>query len=277
MSNLGGTMKKAFKAYLVLLPSLTGFFLLYILPFVIGLKYSVQRSSFNKEFVGLKNYMDIFDNEAFTLALKNNMIFMVIGIPLIIILSFVVSVAIYELKVSKFIKFALIIPIAIPSAAVAGFFKSVFDAEIFSLIDSQYAMLAVIIIYIWRSAGFNIIIYTAALSQMNKSAIEASSIDGATYLQRLYHIIMPMMIPSTFFVAILSIMNSFKVFKDIYILQGKYPNPQIYMLQHYMNNIFSKMQIERLTTAAYIFTAFIFLFALVFYRIERNYLDKVGD
>lgn len=275
MSN-GGRMKK-FKAYIILLPSLTGFFLLYILPFFIGIKFSMQRSAFNKEFVGLANYIKIFDNEAFVLALKNNLIFMVIAIPSVMIVSFVVSLLMHELKVSHWIKIAMIIPIAIPSAAVSGFFKTVFDAEAFSIIESNFAMLAVIIIYIWRSAGFNIIIYMAALGQMNKSAIEAASIDGAGYMNRLYHIILPMMIPSTFFVAIMSIMNSFKVFKDVYILQGAYPNPQIYMLQHYMNNIFSKLQNEKLTTAAYIFTIFIFLFALVFYKVERNYLDKVGD
>lgn len=275
MSN-GGQMKK-FKAYLILLPSLFGFFLLYILPFFIGIKFSLQRSSFNQEFVGLANYIKLFENEAFVLALKNNLLFMAIAIPLVMVVSFGVSLLMYELKVSNWIKIAMIIPIAIPSAAVSGFFKTVFDADGFSIIESNYAMLAVIIIYIWRSAGFNIIIYMAALGQMNKSTIEAASIDGAGYMSRLYHIIIPMMIPSTFFVAIMSIMNSFKVFKDVYILQGAYPNPQIYMLQHYMNNIFSKLQNEKLTSAAYIFTIFIFLFALVFYRVERRYLDKVGD
>lgn len=274
--NSGGKMKK-YKAYLILLPSLIGFFMLYILPFFIGIKFSLQRSSFNSEFVGLSNYIKIFDNEAFTLALKNNLIFMGIAIPLIMVVSFLIALLMYELKVNHWIKIAMILPIAIPSAAVSGFFKTVFDAQSFSLIESNYAMLAVIIIYIWRSAGFNIIIYMAALGQMNKSTIEAASIDGAGYMSRLYHMIIPMMIPSTFFVAIMSIMNSFKVFKDVYILQGAYPNPQIYMLQHYMNNIFSKLQNEKLTTAAYIFTIFIFMFALVFYKVERNYLNKVGE
>lgn len=268
---------KKYKAYLVILPSLIGFFLLYILPFFIGIKFSMQRSSFNDSFVGLNNYINIFHNDAFMLALKNNLIFMVIAIPLVMVVSFIVALLMHELKVHFLIKIAMIIPIAIPSAAVSGFFKAVFDMEGLSLIESRYAMLAVIIIYIWRSAGYNIIIYMAALGQMNKSALEAASIDGAGYMSRLYHITLPMMIPSTFFVAIMSIMNSFKVFKDVYILQGAYPNPQIYMLQHYMNNIFSKLQNEKLTTAAYIFTAFIFVFALVFYRVERSYLDKVGE
>lgn len=268
---------KKIKAYVILFPSLLGFFLLYIMPFFIGIKFSLQRSSFNDEFVGLSNYFKLFENEAFVLALKNNLIFMAIAIPTIMIVSFLVALLIHELKMNRWIKIAMILPIAIPSAAVSGFFKTVFDASSFSLIESNYAMLAVVIIFIWRSAGFNIIIYLAAMGQMNKSAIEAASIDGAGYFNRLYHIIIPMMIPSTFFVAIMSIMNSFKVFKDVYILQGAYPNPQIYMLQHYMNNIFGKLQNEKLTAAAYIFTIFIFLFALGFYKIERNYLDKVGE
>jgi len=247
------------------------------MPFFIGIKFSLQRSSFNDDFVGLSNYFKLFENEAFVLALKNNLIFMAIAIPTIMIVSFLVALMIHELKMSKWIKIAMILPIAIPSAAVSGFFKTVFDAQGFSLIESNFAMLAVVTIYVWRSAGFNIIIYMAAMGQMNKSALEAASIDGAGYMNRLYHIIIPMMIPSTFFVAIMSIMNSFKVFKDVYILQGAYPNPQIYMLQHYMNNIFGKLQNEKLTAAAYIFTVFIFLFALGFYKVERNYLDKVGE
>lgn len=265
------------KGYYFILPSLLGFAFFFVLPFIGGIKYSFNMSGFNNTFVGLKNYKEIFASEAFRLALKNTGVFMGIAIPLIIILSFIISLIIHEIKAPKLIKLFIILPMIIPSATVAGFFRKIFGTAGFNIIDSEYAMIVVILIFIWRNTGYNLIIYLAGLSQINKEVIEAAEIDGASYLQKLWHIIIPLCIPTTVFVSIVTIINSFKVFKDIYILQGSYPNPKIYMLQHYMNNKFRDLQYEKLTSAAYIFALLIFAFAFLVFMVDKNHAKKVGD
>jgi len=268
---------RKYKGYLFILPSLIGFGILYVIPFLGGIKYSVSKSGFDNTFVALKNYKDVFSSEAFKLALKNTSFFMGLAIPLLIIISFILALIIYEIKAPKILKLFIILPMTIPSGTVAGFFRKIFGLDGFNIIDSEYAMLVVILIFIWRNTGYNLIVYLAGLSQINKEVVEAAKIDGANYFQRLKHIIIPLCTPTTVFVAIITIINSFKVFKDIYILQGDYPNPKIYMLQHYMNNKFRDLQYEKLTSASYIFTILIFAFAAIIFIMDRRYEKKVGE
>lgn len=262
---------KKLKGYLFIFPSLLGFSIFYVIPFFSGIRYSVLRSGFDKTFVGLQNYLDVINSEAFRLALKNNITFMLIGIPLAMILSFVIALIIDEIDASRYIKLAIILPIAIPSAITSGFFRKVFGTGLENILNSEYAMVAVIIIYVWRSIGYNLIIYLATLTHMDKSVIEASKIDGSSYIQRIRHIIIPLTTPTTVFVFIVSIINSFKVFKDVFILQGSYPNQKIYMLQHYMNNVFRNLKYQSLTAASYIFAIIIFTFAGIFFYIDKRF------
>lgn len=267
---------KNYKGYLFILPSLTGFFLLYILPFVWGIRYSVSRSGFDTSFVGLHNYKELLSSLSFKLALKNNIIFLFVGIPALIVISFLLALIIHEIEAPQIIKLAIILPIAIPSATVGGFFREVFASGINNIIDSDYAMVVAILIFIWRGTGYNLIVYLASLTQLDKSIIEAAKIDRANYFQIVRHIIIPQVTPATVFVSIISIINSFKVYKDLYILQGNYPNPHIYMLQHYMNNQFRALEYQKLTSAAYIFSIVIFFIALIFFFIDRRHLEKGG-
>lgn len=260
-----------------LLPSLLGFSLLYILPFMLAVKYSFQRSSFSSEFVGLSNYINMFSNTSFTLALKNTVIFMVIALPLIIAISFLVSLTIYEVNPPKFVSIFIILPMVIPSGSMAGFFKNAFGASAGNILDSNIAMLIVIMLYIWRNTGYNMIIYLAGFSRIDKSVIEASDIDGISYIGKIKYIYWPLTLPATAFVGVISIINSFKIFKDIFVLQGAYPNPKIYMLQHFLNNKFAFLKYEELTAAANIFTILIFMIILVFLLLDRKYAKKVGD
>lgn len=258
-------------------PSLLGFSILYLIPFLWGIRYSVSKSGFDDTFVGFNNYGDVLSSAAFRLALKNTIIFMGIAIPLIMLLSFLLALALYELKPPKFVYLFMVLPIAIPSAAAAGFFRKLIGTGAFSLMNSDYAMLGVILIFLWKNTGYNLIINTAGLLQLDASIIEASKIDGANYFQRLTRVILPLCTPTTVFAGIVTIINSFKVFKDVYVLQGSYPNPGIYMLQHYMNNKFTDLQYEKLTSAAYLFAMVIFAAAFVLFYLDRTYGRKVGE
>jgi multiple sugar transport system permease protein len=261
---------------LLLLPSLMGFLLLYILPFLWGLRYSVSRSGFDDAFVGLSNYRYVIHSPSFRLALKNNLVFLAIGIPLLIVISFLLALLVYEVKASPWVKLAIVLPIAIPSASVSGFFREFMATGIHNLMDSDLAMVSVIILFIWRSTGYNLLVYLAALGSMDQSLLESALMDGASYRQRVQHVILPALTPATVFVSILSIINSYRVYKDVFILQGNYPNSRIYMLQHYMNNQFAHLQYQNLTAAAFLFVLLIFGVALIFFYVDHRYHLRTG-
>lgn len=123
---------RAIKAYFFVLPSFIGFSILYLLPFIWGIRYSVSLSGFDNTFVGTENYKNVLLSSAFRLALKNTGIFMSIAIPLIIILSFLLALAVYELKPPIWVYLFIVLPVAVPSATVVGFFRKLIGTGCFS-------------------------------------------------------------------------------------------------------------------------------------------------
>lgn len=260
-------------AYSFIAPHFFGFLIFYIIPFIGTVYYSFRKGMFNPNFAGIENYIKLFNNTPFKIAVENNIIFMFVAIPSIVILSFFISYNLYELKIHRIFKLMFILPIFIPSGAVIGFYRLLFG----DFLDSGAVMLAVVLIFVWKNMGYNIIIYFAAFASINKDILDYVKIDGANYMQTIKHVVYPMTMPATFFVIVVSIVNSFKVFKDIYLLQGNYPNEKIYMLQNFMNNKFTALQIEQISATANLFAIFVFLGIYVFYTFEKRYLRKVSD
>ncbi|BES65638.1 sugar ABC transporter permease [Gottschalkiaceae bacterium SANA] len=260
-----------------ILPSFLGFLVLFLIPYLIGIKLSFQNSSLDSTFVGFSNYILLFQNEAFRLAVKNTLFFMGIAIPLILVISFLLALILYEIPTPGFVKLFIILPMFIPSGTVAGFFNDLFGNGVDNLLNSDKAMWVLIVLFIWRNTGYNLILYLAGLLRIDKSIIESSEIDGVNYWEKVQHIYMPLCTPTTVFVTVLSIINSFKVFKDIYILQGPYPNPRVYLLQHFMTNKFQSLQYAELTSAAYVFTIGVLVVVYLLFLVDRNYAKKVGE
>ena len=258
-------------------PHLLGLTLVYLMPFILSLVLSFQKSITRIGTFTFKNYISVIHNDAFQLALKNNLVFMLIGLPLIMLISFALSYAVYAQKPPKWVSLAFILPICIPSAAVIGFFRRLFDYGPNSLLDSDMAMIAVIIIFIWKNMGYNILIFLAGFSNIPTVLYENAEMDGANKLQVLWHIVVPQMTGTAVFAFVVSLLNSYKVFKDIYLLQGAYPNASIYMLQNYMNNKLLKFQIGELTAASNLFMLAILLVIASFFMIDTQSNKKERD
>ena len=108
---------------------------------------------------------------------------------------------------------------------------------------------------------------------MPKEIYEAADIDGAGAYRKLTRITVPLIIPSVFFIVIISIINSFKSFREAYILCGTLPNKSIYMLQHFLNNNFANLNYQRLSVAAIL--VFLVIFVIVFAMLKIK--EKIGD
>ena len=117
------------------------------------------------------------------------------------------------------------------------------------------------------------ILFMAALNNIPKELIEAAELDGATGRYIFFHIKLRYLSPTVLFVTILSIINSFKIFREIYLLTGDYPYDGLYMLQHFMNNMFKHLDYQRLSAAA-VFLAIVIVILVALLFLDRKLLRK---
>jgi multiple sugar transport system permease protein len=136
---------------------------------------------------------------------------------------------------------------------------------------SESARTVVIIVYIWKNMGYNVILFLAGLQQIPKDYYETARIEGAGRLRQFRSVTLVYITSTMFFVVIMSIVNSFKVFRETYLIAGDYPHDSIYMIQHYMNNMFVSLDIQKLTAAATLMFVSILLIVLALFAMERRH------
>ena len=142
-------------------------------------------------------------------------------------------------------------------------------------LNSGWAVFVLAVVYLWKYLGYMMILFLAGLSEIPRSFGESAEMDGANKIKRFFYVTLPCLRPTLFFVVVLSIANSFKVFREIFLIAGPYPNESIYMLQHYMNNMFSRGDYPMLTSAAYITAVIIIAFLLVMFALNRSAQKKL--
>lgn len=270
--------------WLMLLVSLAGFCLFYLVPFVVSFFYSVVDNPIHGDYCGLQNYKELFQNQYFLKGLKNTAVFMAISIPLNMVLSLGVALVIHNIKqYPKFFSLIFLIPLAIPSATSAFFwesfwgvhgtfnkFLSIFGIRGIDWLDSKYSMIAMVVIFIWKNIGYNMALYLSGLSSIPEQYYEYADVEGAGSVWKFKHITWVYLIPTSFLVLIMTFVNSFKVFKEIYIITGEYPPDGLYVLQHYMNNMFRSLNYSKLASAIYILIIVIVLFVACLFHTERK-------
>jgi multiple sugar transport system permease protein len=276
--------KKA--VYMFLIPSLVGFLVFFMVPFVGSLYYAFDT---NGTF-SLYNFTYTLQNEAFQLALKNTLLFLAICVPLNMILPLLVAIAVKSIgEQSRLFRLAYISPLVVPVASVAIFWSilfapggtinhilGTFGIPETDFLHSGWAVFVVALIYLWKNLGYMMVLYLAGLSEIPLSYYEAASMDGADAFQKFRKITVPCLWPTIFFVLVLSVVNCFKVFREMFLITGAYPDESVYMLQHYMNNMFRNTDYARLTSAAFIITAFIVVFLLIMFRLNRRAQKRLG-
>lgn len=267
--------KKEAKAYLFLLPSLLGVSFFVLIPFCDAIRRSLL-DAMGRNYVGIQNYNTVIHNEAFLLAAKNTVRFVLICIPLLLLISLILSLLLYSQKKCRdFFKTTFLLPMAIPVASVALLWKIIFHKNgllnsfllffggtAIGWMNSKYAFWVLIFSYLWKNTGYDIILWLAGLSGISSTLYEAASLDGAGKLQIFRFITLPLLLPTVFIISVLSLVNSFKVFREAYLVAGNYPDKSIYMIQHLFNNWFVNLEIHKMCAGAVIF-AFIIVVAVL--------------
>ena len=258
--------KRAFKGILFILPSFAGVCLFWLLPYMDVIRRSFF-SAVGGTFTGLKNYETVFANQAFLLAGENTIRFFGTCIPLLVLLSLITAVLINGLKEMhrQLLKTAFLLPMAIPVASVVLLWRALFNGQ--GILNHLLFMLSLknvdwmntgasfgvlVISYIWRNLGYDIVLWLAGLSAIPESLYEAAHVDGAGTWKCFTCITMPNLLPSLFTIVVLSLLNGFKVYREAYLAAGDYPQEKMYLLQHLFNNWYRDLAIDKMSAAAVI-------------------------
>ena len=103
--------------------------------------------------------------------------------------------------------------------------------------------------YIWKNLGYTVLLWLTGIMSISDSLSEAAAVDGANGFKTLRHIILPNLKPTAYTITIISFLNSFKVFREAYLVAGAYPHESIYLLQHLFNNWFANMELDKMAAA----------------------------
>lgn len=245
-------------------PSFLGVLLFFILPFMVVIFYSVVDNPISANFVFLDNFKNIIANSAFQRAVHNTLMFSLVSVPLAVVLSLVLAIVL-ESKIpfkSQFRTFFLS-PLMVPVASIVLIWQvlfhyngavndmlSTFGIGKIDWMKSEYGLVVVAILFLWKNLGYNMILFMAALSSIPKDILEVARLESATPFQTFFHIKIRYLSSTLLFVTIMSLISSFKIFREVYLLTGDYPTDTVYMLQHYMNNMFRKLDYQTLSAAA---------------------------
>ena len=247
-----------------LFPSLAGVLVFFVLPFLVVIYQSVLDNPVTKNFVFLKNYEMLVNNNAFRMAVKNTLTFSAIAVPLAVILPLLLAIILMSnIPGRSRFRTMFITPLMVPVASVVLIWQVVFHyngvlneitamfgAAPIDWLKSEYGHLVVLVLYLWKNIGYNMILFMSALAAIPKDIIEVAILEGAGPIRRFFAFKLRYLSSSIVFVSLLSLINSFKVFREVYLLTGDYPFDTLYMLQHFMNNTFGSLDYQKLSSAA---------------------------
>lgn len=266
-------------------PSIAGFVVFFAAPFLISLYYCFTEGITGTRFAGFNNFKSLLESNSFRLAAINTLKFNFISVPVIMVLSLSIALLLNSnIKFISVFKSLIILPLVIPVASVIYVWQILFGEygtvngflvlcglQPVDWLNSGWSFFILVSLYVWKNCGYNIILFIAGLNDIPVEYYEAAGIDGAGWVKCLMKITLPRIIPVGFFVFIISIINSFKVFREAYLLAGSYPYQDIYMLQHFMNNNFESLNYQRLSTAAFLVVIQIVLLVFFLFRFEERY------
>ncbi|MCD7884140.1 MAG: sugar ABC transporter permease [Lachnospiraceae bacterium] len=272
------TNQKRWKGFLWILPSLFGTIIFYCVPLMDVIRRSVTENA-GSAFVGWKNFQTVFENTAFQLAAKNTLRFIAVCIPLLLSLSLLLAVVIMRCRWENFYKSAMLLSMALPAVSVALIWKLLFHNHgvlngVLTLIglqttdwlNSGASFWVLVLSYLWRNIGYDMVLWIAGLQQIENDIYEAARVDGAGEIRIFFWIILPNMKQVFYTVAVLSLLNSFKVFREAYLVAGNYPHESMYLMQHLFNNWFAALSLDKMSAASVLLGMVILLMIILLYR-----------
>jgi len=233
-------MQKTLKRYfpIFVLPTLIAFSFAFIIPFVMGvyLSFCKFKTITNAQFVGLENYIKIFADKDFVNAFGFTLKFSVVSIVTINVFAFILALALTrKIKGTNLFRTVFFMPNLIGGIILGYIWQQMINAVLLKyettlVANPTYGFWGLIILMNWQMIGYMMIIYVAGLQNVPTDLIEAAEIDGATSLQTLFKVKIPMVMPSITICLFLTVSNSFKLFDQNLALTAGAPSKKTAML-----------------------------------------------
>lgn len=237
--------------------SIMGFIIFYIIPFIVSIRK-----------IRIREISNLMKSDAFYLALNNTGKFLLIGVPLLFLLSLAVAFSMehlfrYKVPGRGIIMGLHILPMVIPSILIAFIIQMFFEQYgivngwLVSLgftpikwLTSSKAFVILLLIFLWKNYGYCMVIALGGLQGISKDTIEAARLDGANEWDLITKIDLPQIKSHLIFMLMIEIVGVFKVFRESYMLFGNYPEQSIYMIQNFMNNCLYSLNYNRIAVAS---------------------------
>lgn len=244
--------------HLFLLPGLSGVAFFVLIPFGDVILRSF-RTALSGRFVGLQNYQSVYGNAAFRLAAVNTVRFVSVCIPLLLLISLVLALMINGTSKWGKYKNLYLLPMSVPTATMVLVWKMIFSRQGFlnrmigahvDFMGENSAFFILVGTYLWRNLGYTLILWIAGLNAIPGDIPDAAKVDGAGRIQRFLWVILPNLKGSMYTITVLSLLNSFKVFREVYLISGSYPQEKIYLLPHVFNNWYTNLDLDKMAAGA---------------------------
>ena len=278
--------------YSFILPNLIGYSIFVFIPVCFSFVLSVMKwdgSQIPMEFVGLQNFVQIFGDRFFRGALWHTVVYALMTVLPTLVLAMLLAVLLNsKIKGIAFYRTAFFFPYIASIVAVGAVWNMLFQPDFGPIneflkligisnpprwvVSTDWAMVAVAIVTIWKYMGYYMIVYLAALQGISRSLYEAASIDGANGWQKLRYITIPMLTPTTFFVLIMLTIQCFKVFDMVYVMTGGGPGNATQTLVNYIyDKAFVNWQFGPASAGAIVLFAVVLVITLIQFQGEKKW------
>lgn len=284
-------MRKNWSAYLFLAPGLIHFAIFTVFAVSFAFYISFHRWNIiqpDKPFVGLENYIRLFQDPRFIRAVTNTLTFM-IGVPLNLAAGLSVALLLNtKVRGQAIYRTLFYIPVVTPLVVSSIIWKWVYqgdygllnyyllklgiiDHKIVWLADPDLALPALIIMGIWGGTGGTMVIYLAGLQSIPEEMYDAAKVDGANAWQRLLYVTIPLLRPTTFFLFITGVIGTFQIFTEVYIMTNGGPLNRTTTIGYYLyTKAFRELDMGYVTSMAFVLFAMIFVFTVIQWKYTRG-------
>ena len=278
------------KPYLYIIPSFVFLAIFTYYPFVNStylsfFKYNL--STPDKAFSGLSNYVQILHDPLFWTVVKNNIVYASGTIVVSVSLGMILAIVVHEnIKRKGFYQVAIFYPNVIPMAAAAMvwvwlftpgyglinyFIRQLGFPDIKWLEDRQFALVALMVVGIWKRVGYYMIVFMAGLQNIPQEIYAAGTMDGATGLKKNFYLTLPLLSPTTFFVVIIAIMHSFQAIDQIYLMTHGGPGNATNMFVYFIyENAFMFYDIGYASALTSVLLVFLLLLTLLAFTVSSR-------
>lgn len=286
---------RKFTPYLFIMPMLIGLIVFRFGPILASfvISFTEWRGTTPPEFIGFGNYIELFNKPVFWEVLGNTIIFAALFVPGVMILGLALAVLVNQkLKGIAFYRGMYYLPAITSMVAVALVWNWIFATR-YGIVNhilrtyfevgrppawlasADTALLVLVIVSIWKSAGLQMLIFLAGLKGIPGYLYEAARIDGANRWQQFRHVTLPMLTPVTFFVLIISIFEGFRTFEVTFVMTGGGPLHQSSTLSYFIyENAFQFFRFGYSSAVAYVLMVLVVIVTIFNFRIRGRWVSQ---